>query len=169
MKTLFLIRHAKSSWDDRDQTDFERPLNNRGEHDAPLMADILVNQKVVPDLILSSPAVRAFSTALIFTEKFGCNRSFIKTDARIYEAGLRDLMTLVREIDDKNKTVLLFGHNPGLTSFTNLIGDKFIPEMPTCSIAGFKFDIEQWIQVERHSGKIFLFEYPKKHKSINKS
>ncbi len=164
MKILYLIRHAKSSWDDQDQTDFERPLNKRGEHDAPLMANILNKKKVEPDLIISSPAKRAFSTALIFAEKLDYNLNSVKTDDRIYEAGMRELMTLVREIDDRNKTVMIFGHNPGLTSFTNLLGDKFIPGMPTCSIVGLEFDATKWAQVERHSGKIFLFEYPKKQK-----
>jgi phosphohistidine phosphatase len=164
MKILYLIRHAKSSWDDQDQTDFERPLNKRGEHDAPLMADILNKKKVEPDLIISSPAKRAFSTALIFAEKLDYNLNSVKTDDRIYEVGMRELMTLVREIDDRNKTVMIFGHNPGLTSFTNLLGDKFIPGMPTCSIVGLEFDVTKWAQVERHSGKIFLFEYPKKQK-----
>ncbi len=164
MKILYLIRHAKSSWDNQDQTDFERPLNKRGEHDAPLMANILNKKKVEPDLIISSPAKRAFSTALIFAEKLDYNLNSVKTDDRIYEAGMRELMTLVREIDDRNKTVMIFGHNPGLTSFTNLLGDKFIPGMPTCSIVGLEFDATKWAQVERHSGKIFLFEYPKKQK-----
>lgn len=164
MKILYLIRHAKSSWDNQDQTDFERPLNKRGEHDAPLMANILNKKKVEPDLIISSPAKRAFSTALIFAEKLDYNLNSVKTDDRIYEAGMRELMTLVREIDNRNKTVMIFGHNPGLTSFTNLLGDKFIPGMPTCSIVGLEFDATKWAQVERHSGKIFLFEYPKKQK-----
>jgi len=164
MKTLYLIRHAKSSWDDRDQTDFERPLNKRGEHDAPLMADILNKKRIEPDLIISSPANRAFSTALIFAEKLNYDLNSVKTDNRIYEAGLRELISIVREIDEQYNTVIVFGHNPGLTSFTNLLGDKFIPEMPTCSIVGLELDVAQWNLVERHCGKIFLFEYPKKLK-----
>ena len=164
MKTLYLIRHAKSSWDDRDQTDFERPLNKRGELDAPIMADILNKKKIEPDLIISSPANRAFSTALIFAEKLDYDHNFVNIDNRIYEAGLKELMSLVRGIDEQNMNVMLFGHNPGLTSFTNLLGDKFIPEMPTCSIVGLELDVAQWDKVERHCGKIFLFEYPKKQK-----
>jgi phosphohistidine phosphatase len=164
MKLLYLIRHAKSSWDDSDQTDFVRPLNKRGEHDASLMANFLNKKKIEPDLIISSPANRAISTAQIFAETLEYNIDSVKSVERIYEAGLRELMTVVREIDDRNNTVIVFGHNPGLTSFTNLLGDKFIPDMPTCSIAGLELDIVQWSHLERHCGKIFLFEFPKKQK-----
>ncbi|MCX6169002.1 MAG: histidine phosphatase family protein [Ignavibacteriales bacterium] len=162
MKTLYLIRHAKSSWDDQDQTDFDRPLNKRGKHDAPLMADILKMKSVEPDLIISSPANRALSTAIIFAEILEYDLNTITTDERIYEAGIKELITLVREIDDMNNTVIIFGHNPGFTSFTNLLGDKYIPDMPTCSIVGLELGVAQWDQAERHCGKIFLFEYPKK-------
>ena len=163
MKTLYLIRHAKSSWEDANQSDFERPLNKRGEHDAPIMAKLLKENNFKRGLVLSSPANRAYTTAQIFAEKFQYPFDKIITDDRIYEAGIRELMTVVREIDDQIQTVLLFGHNPGLTSLTNLMGDKFIPEMPTCAIVGLKFDVNMWVQVERHGGKIFLFDYPKKH------
>ncbi|MBA4405826.1 phosphohistidine phosphatase [bacterium] len=163
MKTLYLIRHAKSSWDDTNQTDFERPLNKRGEHDTPIMAKVLSNVNLSSGLVISSPANRAYTTAQIFMEKLLFPSEKIITDNRIYEAGIRELMTLVREIDNRIETVLLFGHNPGLTSLTNLLGDKFIPEMPTCSIVGLKFELNTWAEVERQSGKIFLFDYPKKH------
>lgn len=162
MKKLYLIRHAKSSWDDSSQSDFERPLNKRGEHDAPIMAKFLNENKLEPGLFLSSPANRALTTAQIFAGEFQCPADQIVTDHRIYEAGIRELITVIREIDNENKVVLLFGHNPGLTSLTNLLGDKFIPEMPTCAIVGLKFEVNSWSEVERHSGKIILFDYPKK-------
>lgn len=163
MKTLYLIRHAKSSWDDTNQSDFERPLNKRGEHDAPIMAKILNGNNYKPGLLLSSPANRAYTTAQIFAEELKYPLDSIITDARIYEAGIRELLTVIREIDDRIQTAFLFGHNPGLTSLTNLLGDKYIPEMPTCAIAGLTFDINSWVKVERDSGKLFLFDYPKKH------
>ena len=162
MKTLYLIRHAKSSWEDSNQTDFERPLDDRGLRDAPLMAKLLNKKNVVPDLLISSPAFRALSTAEIFVNQLDYSKSNIKTDERIYEATMRDLTDVVREIDDVNETVLLFGHNPGITNFANLVGDKIINGMPTCSIAGVELDITSWKDLERNSGKLFLFEYPKK-------
>ena len=164
MKTLYLIRHAKSSWDDSIQSDIERPLNERGFHDAPIMAKLLRNKNVIPDLIISSPANRAFTTAEIFSAQLDYTAAKIKSDARIYDATMRDLTEVVREIDDLNKTVLLFGHNPGLSNFANLLGDVFINGMPTCSVAGIELDINSWKDLERHCGKLILFEYPKKNK-----
>jgi phosphohistidine phosphatase len=163
LKTLYLIRHAKSSWDNANQPDFERPLNQRGEHDAPIMAKFINEKNFKPDLLISSPATRAFSTAQIFATEFQYNTENILTDNRIYEAGIRELISVVREIDDSYQTVFLFGHNPGLTSLTNLLGDKYIPEMPTCAIVELRFEINKWKEIERHTGKIFLFDYPKKH------
>lgn len=163
MKTLYLIRHAKSSWDDSSQSDFDRPLNKRGEHDAPIMAKFLNKNKLKPGLFLSSPATRAITTAHLFAQEFNYPTNKIISDDRIYEAGIRELMTVVSEIDEKIQTVFLFGHNPGLISLTNLLGDKSIPGMPTCAIAGLEFDVSTWVHVQKHSGKIILFDYPTKH------
>lgn len=163
MKKLFLIRHAKSSWEDSDQNDFERPLNQKGFSDARLMAKKLKEKNILPNRIVSSPANRAVSTAQIFAEEFNFDKDLIETDERIYEAGMRDLMNVVRDILDADETVLLFGHNPGLTSFTNLLSDKFVPDMPTCSIVGIEFELNSWKEVERGSGKLFFFDYPKNH------
>ena len=162
MKKLFLIRHAKSSWEDSNQNDFERPLNKKGFSDALLMAKKFKEKNIVPNKIISSPASRAVLTAGIFAEEFNFDKDRIETDERIYEAGMRELMNVVRDIQDTN-TVLLFGHNPGLTSFTNLLSNKFIPDMPTCAIVGIEFELNSWREVERGNGKLFLFDYPKNH------
>lgn len=163
MKTLYLIRHAKSSWDDANQSDFERPLNKRGEHDAPIMSKALKEKNVLPDLIISSPAARALATAEIFAEELHYTIKKIKIDERIYESTMRELTGVVREINDVNKTVLFFGHNPELTNFTNLLGDKYIAELPTCAVVGLELNVESWKGVGQHCGKIFSFDYPKKH------
>ncbi len=163
MKKLFLIRHAKSSWEEGDKTDFERTLNARGLSDAPVISKILSDLNVKPDLIVSSPALRALTTAQIFANAFNYNPSGIKTDDRIYEAGITELMNVVREFEDNYTSPFLFGHNPGLTNFANLLGDKFMPELPTCGVVGIEFKIDSWKNTERWSGRIILFEYPKKH------
>jgi phosphohistidine phosphatase len=163
MKTLILIRHAKSSWDDSTQTDFERTLNERGFHDASFMGRLLFKKNVVPDLIISSPANRAYTTAEIFASQLKYPAEKIKSDTRIYEATVRDLMEVIREVDDANETVLLFGHNPGIGNFTNLLGDEFINGMPTCSIAGIELNIDSWKNLERRCGKLIMFDYPKKN------
>ncbi|MFA7229590.1 MAG: histidine phosphatase family protein [Melioribacteraceae bacterium] len=163
MKKLFLIRHAKSSWDNQDQTDIDRTLNKKGMADAPMMAKFLQESKNHPDLLISSPAIRALTTAQIFAAQFGVNPEVIVTDSRIYEAGMRELMSVARELENRYESVFLFGHNPGLTSFTNLLGNKFFPEMPTCAIAGIEFELNSWLEIERGTGRVFLFDYPMKH------
>ena len=161
MKTLYIIRHAKSSWDDSDQSDFERPLNKRGTDDAPIMARRLKNRSSKPELIISSPAVRAFATAKIFAGELEYPYDKIVTEEKIYEAGIRELISVVNRIDDEVQSALLFGHNPGLTSLSNFLGDTPVPEMPTCSVVGLRFNNVKWAEIERYSGKFFLFDYPK--------
>jgi phosphohistidine phosphatase len=162
MKTLYLVRHAKSSWDEGISSDYERPLNKRGEHDAPIMAKLLKEKKLVPDLIISSPAKRALRTAEIFSNQFRYENKKIITDERIYEATMRDLTDVVRTFSESHVTIMLFGHNPGISNFVNLLGDQFIEDLPTCAVVGIELKIDLWKELERHCGKIFLFEYPKK-------
>lgn len=165
MKYLYLIRHAKSSWDNPSQTDFERTLNERGEKDAPQMALLLKSKNIDPDYIISSPAVRAFTTAEIFAEHFEYPDSKIFCDARIYEASTRDLAEVVQQISDEYETAFLFGHNPGISNFANLLSNKPIEDMPTCAIAGLALDVESWSKLERYCGKLIMFEYPRKLKT----
>ncbi len=163
MKILYLVRHAKSSWDNPNYSDLERPLNKRGKRDAPFMGKLLKKNKVRPDIIYSSTAVRALTTAEIFAGEIGFPQKYIVKDKNIYESGIRELEGIIRNTSDSNSTIMLFGHNPGITSYTNHLGDKYIDNMPTCSIVGIEFDLNSWTEVERGKGKIFLFEYPKKY------
>ncbi|MEW6651839.1 MAG: histidine phosphatase family protein [Bacteroidota bacterium] len=167
MKYIYLIRHAKSSWDNPAQTDFERALNERGIKDAPKMAQLLKSKNVKPDFIVSSPAVRAFTTAEIFAEKFGFPESIISADARIYEASTRELSEVVQQLSDDYKTVFLFGHNPSISNFANLISSKPIVDMPTCAIVGLELNIDGWNNLEKFCGKLILHEYPKKWRMEN--
>jgi phosphohistidine phosphatase len=163
MKKLFLIRHAKSSWDESSITDFERALNKRGKRDAPFMGALLKKEKVKPDIIISSPAKRAITTAEAFAEELDYPVKKIIIDNSIYESGIKGLETIVQSIPDDNKTVLLFGHNPTLTFYANHLGDKFITNIPTCGIVGIELNVKNWCEVERGKGKTYLFEYPKKY------
>lgn len=164
MKTLYLVRHAKSSWDEPFQSDFERTLNTRGQTEAPIMAKLLSRKNVNPDLIVSSPAARTLLTAEIFAEELKYPVKNILTDERIYEATMRELTSVVRSINDKRGKVIMFGHNPGLTNFANLLGSELLQSLPTCAIVGLELSIESWSKIERHCGKTFFFDYPKKHK-----
>ena len=163
MKKLFLIRHAKSSWDHPDLPDFERTLNKRGKRDAPFMGKLLHKQNIKPDAIITSPAVRAFNTAQIFAKELGFPKKKIISDANIYECGLGDLEDIVRHIPEEYSTVLLFGHNPAITSYSNHLGNKYIDGLPTCAVVGIELNVERWKEAERDKGRTFLFEYPKKY------
>lgn len=165
MKYLYLIRHAKSSWDNPNQTDFERTLNQRGEKDAPQMAKLLKSKNVFPDLIISSPATRAFTTAEIFAAHLNYIPDSIESDARIYEASTNNLADVIHEVDDNYNTVFLFGHNPGISNFANMLSNKPVPDFPTCAVAGFELNIDLWSKAERYCGKFNFFEYPKKYRT----
>ena len=163
MKTLFVIRHAKSSWDASNVDDFERPLNERGKRDAPRMAKRLKEKEIHVDQMVSSPAKRAYSTAKKIAKVLNYPKDDIKTDRRLYHADEETILDVVREVKDSRKTVLLFGHNPGLTEFVNSLmdGQQDIDNIPTCGIVAFQFNTETWADVNWGKGKMLFFDYPK--------
>jgi phosphohistidine phosphatase len=164
MKTLYVIRHAKSSWDDTDLSDFDRPLNERGKRDAPRMGKRLKEKSVHPDLMLSSPAKRAWSTCKRIAEVLGYPEENIKADKGLYHANEDNILAILRKIDDKYNTVLIFGHNPGLTDFINSLSrDKKMKifNIPTCGIVAFSLDVEHWNLIDYGNGKFLFFDYPK--------
>jgi len=134
MKRLVLIRHAKSSWENLQQRDFERPLNKRGEHDAPLMGEELKRRGIHLDHMLASPATRAITTARSIAKATGFENKRIEEVPGIYEASPDTLLQLIRNLDKHVKTVALVGHNPGLTMLANRLGDRFIDNIPTCGV-----------------------------------
>jgi len=160
MKTLFLIRHAKSSWDDTTLPDKDRPLNDRGRRDAPKMGERLAKRDVKPDLILSSPAVRALRTAEIIAKKLDSRRNIVVNE-RLYAVGAGDLLDVIHQIGDKVERVMLFGHNPGLTELAHRLSGE-ITHMPTCAVAEFTFDAKSWSQIGRIKPAKVLLDYPKK-------
>lgn len=163
MKTLYLIRHAKSSWAEPDMQDFERPLNERGKKNAPFMAKTLKNKGVFPDLILSSPAKRANKTAHIFAEELNFAAKKIEMNEKIYHASVSALLKTVCAIDSKHEIVFLFGHNPGLTDFANYLTRGNIYNIPTTGIVKITFDLENWSEVSEGNGMLAMFDYPKNY------
>ena len=161
MKTLFLVRHAKSSWDNAALPDKERPLNDRGRRDAPKMGERLAKRDVKPDLILSSPAVRALSTAEIIAEKLDYRRKDIVVMERLYAAEVEDLLDVIHRLDDKVDRVMLFGHNPEFTELAHRLSGE-IAHMPTCAIAEFTFDAKSWSGIDTIKPTQILLDYPKK-------
>ena len=163
MKTLLLARHGKSSWDDSDLSDFERPLNNRGRRDAPLMGRLLKQLGTAPDLIITSPASRAFTTARIIAGALDYPLERVAVREQLYESSTDDILSVVRNLDDSQNTVLLFGHNPGLLLFCNTLISPGIDDLPTCGIVGIHCNVDSWKDVAAGNGGLYLYEYPKKY------
>lgn len=163
MKTLVLVRHAKSSWDDPNLSDRERPLNKRGERDAPFMADLIKKINVIPDIIYSSPATRALTTSKMFASVFNYNIDKIEIKDSIYEFGFSQIINLISHSDNKFNTIFLFGHNPDITAVSSYLSNKHFENVPTCGVVGIEFDFERWDSMAKNSGKIKFYEYPKKY------
>lgn len=161
MRTLYLIRHAKSSWDNPGLRDFNRPLNDRGLHDAPAMAIFLKKQGVVPDLLVSSPAKRALTTALFFAEAFGFGNEAVVLEQNIYEAAPQDILHIVSLLPDSADTVLLFGHNPTLTDVANRFSEKNIDNIPTCGIVQIESKADSWQAVDTGNAVVKKHFFPK--------
>jgi phosphohistidine phosphatase len=163
MKTLYLVRHAKSSWKYPDLDDFERPLNKRGRKNAPFMGTILKELKVAPDLIVSSPANRAATTARTIASKIDYPLEKIRYSETIYEFSDDILAGVIQNTGDSVNDLMLVGHNPALTDLANYIGDQPIGNIPTSGVFCLDLDIVSWSQIKRNCGKVKFFEYPKKH------
>jgi phosphohistidine phosphatase len=159
MKTLFVMRHAKSSWADTDLADFDRPLNDRGHRDAPFMGNVMRENGYATEIILSSPALRARETARLAKEG-GDLAAEIVFDDRIYEASPQTLKQVVSEVDDKNASVMLIGHNPGIEGFIRLLTGTLEP-MPTAALAVIELMPASWSGVAANSGRLVKVIRPK--------
>lgn len=164
MKTVYLVRHAKSSWDNKDLADFDRPLNERGKKDAPMMGEILRQLQILPDLLLSSPAKRAYSTARKIAKSIGYSREEIETNPQIYHGEPDTLLGILQQQDNSIQSLMLVGHNPGLTELAESLSGKSIENIPTCGIVCIEFRVEQWNRIVPEGGVLKFFDYPKKHK-----
>jgi phosphohistidine phosphatase len=161
LKTLHIVRHAKSDWSLPGQHDFDRGLNPRGLRDAPAMAERFASLGYRPDLLVSSPAVRAISTARFFAKALNMDSKEIMQNLLIYEAAWDTLLQVVNAWDDRFHEIAMFGHNPGFSQLaTYLSGDMF--EMPTCAIVSLQFEFDSWQMVSKKTGRIVQFDFPKK-------
>ncbi len=162
MKTLYFVRHAKSSWKDLSLDDIDRPLNKRGRKDAPRMGAYLKSKGVVPDLMLSSPAKRAYTTAKLVAAELGYDEDDIIKNKKLYvfDYSGKDVMEVVRKIDKKHDVVLIFGHNPTFSHLASSFTDKDL-EMPTCGTVCFRFDTDKWKEIEDAEAELGFFMYPK--------
>lgn len=165
MRTLYLVRHGKSSWDEPSLGDQERPLAKRGKHDAPLMGKMLAKRKEIPQLMISSPAKRAFSTAKRMAKAMDYPVKKILTDETLYMGDSDDYYKVIRSAPDSADKIMLFTHNPGITHFANHISGSNINNVPTCGVVRVDLDINSWKEIDNSKGKLVFFDYPKKHKT----
>ena len=165
MKNLILVRHAKSSWDFPELSDFERPLNSRGKVNAPEMGARLKKQMIIPDLILASPAERALKTAEFIAAEIGYPPARIQKDRSLYHADYRTFLHVLHGIKDEFNIVMLVGHNPGLTDLACDIGDQFIDNIPTSGIVGIGLPIGSWHYADH--GTTLFFDYPRNTSQVS--
>jgi phosphohistidine phosphatase len=147
MKTVYLVRHGKSSWENMQYQDYERPLIDKGISRTRKIAGFLSDKKVVPDMILSSHAVRAFETAKLLATKLNYPIEKIKIDENLYFLGQQAMENILLGLDDGLKEVMLVGHNPDMTNFVNLFLDKKIDYLPTTGVVCVRFDTNHWNEV----------------------
>jgi len=164
MKTLYIVRHAKSSWDYPDLDDIDRPLNKRGKKNAPQMGKILASRGISPSAMISSPAKRAHTTAKKIASEINFKKSDITIDPKLYHGELGDMIQLIKSVNNDFESIMIFGHNPGFTSLANNLTGENIYNIPTCGIVAIEFDTDDWITIGSDSGKMLFFDYPKKFK-----
>ncbi|MCC6075405.1 phosphohistidine phosphatase SixA [Pseudomonas sp. GCM10022188] len=148
MKTLFLVRHGQSSWDDVRLADSERPLTDKGKNDAAKMGRRLAESDVAVDALVSSPAQRALATANAIAKRLEFKRRHIVQDQRLYTGQVDDLLQLLQETDDEHKRLMLVGHNPLLSELVLCLSSKDV-NLPTCAVAVLRFDTKSWMKIGR--------------------
>lgn len=161
MKTVFFVRHAKSSWADLDLDDHDRPLNKRGKRDAPYMAELMAKKGAHADLLITSPAKRARATARYFRSALGMAKEQLINDRRLYHAGIEIILEVVQELPADLAKIFVFGHNPGFTHIANHFSTRFIDNVPTCGIVQVSAAIEDWTRFDPNHATFEAFYYPK--------
>jgi phosphohistidine phosphatase len=160
MRNLLIIRHAKSSWAYLDMEDFDRPLNDRGNHDAPMMAKRLLKKDIEIDGFISSPANRAITTATYFAKAYDQQKNIVQNPS-LYEAPASIFYEVISKLDDSIKTAAIFSHNPGITDFANSLTKVRIDNIPTSGVFAVKVDIKKWSDFEDAEKEFWFFDYPK--------
>lgn len=159
MKTLYLIRHAKSSWS-FDLTDHDRPLGKRGRRDVKKMGKYLNENQPKPEVLISSTASRAFYTALHICDQYGIDEGQIQLSKKLFHAGSNEILEVIQSAPNCDR-LAVFGHNPGFTNTSNQLANINIENIPTCGVVGISFDVKSWSEVEYGLGKQLFFYFPK--------
>ncbi|MBU6119415.1 SixA phosphatase family protein [Hymenobacter siberiensis] len=161
MKTLYLLRHAKSSWSFDELSDQERPLNDRGRDDAPLMGQALAKRRICPDIVVSSPAVRAMNTAVLVAREMQYPHDKIKVEPGIYGADVDDFLAIIKDLPDSAASALVVGHNPTITETANELSPSSLNEMPTAAVVCLRFACEHWAEVSKVNAEFYFYDYPR--------
>ncbi|MCH8302968.1 MAG: histidine phosphatase family protein [Proteobacteria bacterium] len=162
MKTLTILRHAKSSWKDSSLSDHDRPLNKRGEGDAPVMGARIQQAGIRPSLIVCSPAVRAWTTAKLIAQEISYPNEFLQRDERLYLAGVQRIIDLLCEQDVGFNSIMIVGHNPGFTDFANYLVPGLTNNIPTCGVVSVIIDTDDWNLKADKNAELVTYDYPKK-------
>jgi len=155
-----LVRHGQANSGIYGNSDFNRTLSNTGINEAQELAFRLKNKALIPSFLLSSPAVRAISTAQIFAGIWGKEIGEIATEENIYESSIKQLLKNVNALNDRSNFVAIFGHNPEISAFAEYLTYDEFNQMPTCGVAVIEFPFENWEMVSGSTGKLSLFDYP---------
>ena len=158
------MRHAKSSWDFEELSDHDRPLDNRGRKDAPLMGRELVSREITIDLLMSSTAVRALTTATLVARELEYDTEKIAIEEAIYKADKQELLNIITSIPNQFDDVMLIGHNNTITELANLLSPDLIPEIPTAGVVALSFECSTWREITKENAALRFFDYPKNHK-----
>lgn len=162
MKSLTIVRHAKSSWKDTSLPDRDRPLNKRGERDAPRMGKRISEAGIRPSLIVSSPAVRAWTTAKIVAREIGYPLEFLQREDELYLASVNSILDVLVSQDAGFNSIMLFGHNPGLTDFANYLVPGLTNNLPTAGVVSVSFEQDDWSLYDKPEMRLELHDYPKR-------
>jgi phosphohistidine phosphatase len=161
MKHIYIVRHAKSSWSDLTISDVDRPLNERGKRDAPRMAERCRELGVIPELIISSNAKRAMETCTFFINQYKLPDAQVQLNKKLYHAPEHVYIEEAQLVDDRISSVMMFGHNPGITYLANSISEKFIDNVPTCGVLIIESKVNSWMDLDLMNCKLINFLYPK--------
>jgi len=162
LKILTIVRHAKSSWKNTSLSDKKRPLNRRGDRDAPLMGERIHEHGIRPSLIVSSPATRAWTTAKIIATAINYPREFLQKEDTLYLASLHEILDIVVAQDSGFNNLMLVGHNPGMTDFANFLVPGLTNNLPTAGVVSVQIDRDDWSLYERPATELLVHDWPKK-------
>lgn len=161
MKKLLIIRHAKSSWVNSNETDFERPLNDRGRKNAPDMAERILKRNILPDVIICSAAKRTVETSLLMMKQFGLQQLQLVKKQELYLATPETILETILLLDDAWQTAAIIAHNPGVTDFVNSLCEVKVDDMPTCAVYAIQIKTDSWKNFSTAAKEFLFFDYPK--------